>query len=697
MSKKMNNKSYLSEIDRLIYENQNLNSMPLSSKVKDLCKNNPELEEELRLRLQALQEMDWLLKSTKPQNLSTDKPHVTKFEPGAEPIPGVFLKTILGQGGFGEVWEASHPLYLNVAIKILPKSKDSTAVEKKTLEWLQAIEHPNLLKIFDLKETDDFVLVIMELADGTLLEQARKFKSSEPLPLSTLKPYMEQAAEAIDFLNMAQHGAENQGIQHRDIKPQNLLLVGNILKIGDFGLARLLSHTMTSHTGTLTLSYAPPEFFDGKTFKQSDQYSLACTYYQLATGRLPFEGSSAEIVAGHLMGTPNLNLLPLDQQDVLMRALSKKPQDRWENCKEFVNNLEHSTLSKPILSRRVLLRGIASGLSLPLLYWGYDSVKNITNTTKSLAKNNGEPWFIHKLTPQHHIGPVREIALSLVQSKTKASRNILGISNGSKSPAIWNIESGTLIKTLGNEQNGGACAAIAPFEFPTAVTGADTKLITLWNLDTASKIHEFKGHQSSVNSVCFSRDGSKIASCACDGLIKIWDTKSGEELETFSGETRIIYAIAFGPTGKWVVTGSWDGKVQLYDLTTKEKTTIGTHLGKVWRILAPENSRTLISSGTDGFVKIWDIATQKETHSLDHPHEITGLFLLEQHYLIAAGSNKVYIYSWPNLQKQFTLDFTNEIEAVTACANDSDFFYLATGTKSEGLFIHGLPKAQIKS
>ena len=691
----------LEEIDHLIqsFESKGLDNITTS--VEEICKDKPHLEEAVRNRLGALKKMAWLSQiansSEADSEMAITNPQpLYQFTSGDQPIPGVILEKLIGQGGFGQVWRGKNETLKTIAIKILPKDKGSTEIEKTTLAWLQAMDHPNLLKIFELKETDTFLFVLMELADGTLFDSftAAKKSGASHLPFSDLLPFMQQAATAIDFLNDPQHGIGNQGIQHRDIKPQNLLLVNGVLKVGDFGLARLLSHTMTSHTGTLTLAFAAPEFFEGKTYRQSDQYSLACTFCQLATGRLPFDGTAAEIVAGHLRGTPNLQLLSEDQQAVVEKALSKKPLNRWKDCNEFVKNLEKSSLKKPFLSRRQILGGSMGGLGLAYLSYHLISKPEAGNQDPWSLKISA-PTFIHKLSTQHHIGPVREISIGSMQFKNLPSRKTMGISNGSNGPAVWNIQSGTLIESFGKE-HGGACATLAPLESPFAATGADNNKISLWNLDSNLLVNELIGHKSSVNSVQFSRDASKIASCACDGLIKIWDFKTGNCTHTFKAESRITYTLAFGPTGAWLVTGSWDGKVQIWNIEAKAKTDLGNHPGKVWRVIAAENSKTIITSGTDGLVKIWDITSGKETHSLEHSHEITGLYLAERNYLFAGGGNKVYVYTWPDLKLQYTIDISNDIETVSACIKDEHFICLSVGTKKEGTFIYALPMAEKK-
>jgi serine/threonine protein kinase len=152
------------------------------------------------------------------------------------------------------------------------------------------------------------------------------------IPREELLDYFRQAADGIEHLHA-------RDIQHRDIKPQNLLLKGDTLKLADFGLARVLAHSVTGHTGNLTLMYAAPEFFDGRTTRQSDQYCLAVAYCQLRGGRLPFMGSTAQVVAGHLSKAPDLTMLPEEERAAVGRALAKQPNERWPSCPAFVEAL----------------------------------------------------------------------------------------------------------------------------------------------------------------------------------------------------------------------------------------------------------------------------------------------------------------------------------------------------------------------
>ncbi len=155
--------------------------------------------------------------------------------------------------------------------------------------------------------------------------------------------YLDPIADAIDYLNGCRptiDGRQGVGIQHRDLKPQNLLLFGDRAKVGDFGMARVMEGYVTGHSGPCTVPYAAPEYFGGRTVRQSDQYALAVTYCHLRGGRIPFPGSTAQMAIGHMYNAPDLEGLPEPERPVLRTRLAKRPEDRWPDCRSFVNALE---------------------------------------------------------------------------------------------------------------------------------------------------------------------------------------------------------------------------------------------------------------------------------------------------------------------------------------------------------------------
>lgn len=272
-----------------------------------------------------------------------------KLMEGAEPIPGYRLVRLLGQGGFGQVWESEAPGKMRVALKFIRTDTGHSDLELRAIEAIRDIRHPHLLEMHFCLIVEEYLVIATSLCDKSLLDRFREFtaKGEPGIPLDPLLRYMEETAVAIDFLNGCSHkdaSGRTVGIQHRDIKPHNIFLVGDSVKVADFGLAKALEHSVTNHTGAMTPHYAPPEMFKNAVSTTSDQYSLAVSYFQLRTGKLPFSGSVHQIIYAHIHEPPNLADLMPAERSIVARALSKEPTDRWPSCKEFVTALKQACL-----------------------------------------------------------------------------------------------------------------------------------------------------------------------------------------------------------------------------------------------------------------------------------------------------------------------------------------------------------------
>jgi tetratricopeptide (TPR) repeat protein len=262
------------------------------------------------------------------------------FTPGSRPLPEYELIALLGRGGFGEVWKAVGPGGFEVALKFIRLGAQAGSIELRSLELMKGIRHAHLLPMFGAWQRDDLLIIAMELADRTLWHRWREAADQglPGIPPVELLGYLHEAAKGLDFLNERQHPSGTDkvvGIQHKDIKPENLMLVGGTVKVADFGLAKLLEHTSTQISGGLTPAYAAPEFFRGQATRWSDQYCLAITYCKLRGGKLPFEGGAMQVMAGHLMQEPDLGMLPAEERPAVARALAKEPEQRWPTCREF--------------------------------------------------------------------------------------------------------------------------------------------------------------------------------------------------------------------------------------------------------------------------------------------------------------------------------------------------------------------------
>lgn len=267
-----------------------------------------------------------------------------RVESGAEPIPGYRLIERLGGGGFGEVWKAEAPGGLFKAIKFVygdlqTVGEDACRAEQelKGLSRVKTVHHPYILSLERFDIIDGQLMIVMELADRTLWDRFKECRTQglPGIPRLELLSYMEETAEALDLMN-----TEYQ-LQHLDIKPQNLFLNRNHIKVADFGLVKdMEGMTGATVTGGVTPVYAAPETFDGRISRFSDQYSLAIVYQELLTGTRPFTGSTMrQLVLQHLQGIPELAPMPAADRTVLQRALAKNPDERFPSCLEMVKAL----------------------------------------------------------------------------------------------------------------------------------------------------------------------------------------------------------------------------------------------------------------------------------------------------------------------------------------------------------------------
>jgi serine/threonine protein kinase len=286
------------------------------------------------------------------------------LEVGFQPIPGYRLVGPLGAGSFGEVWEAQRTDGQRFALKFLDcRTRLATmiACEVRVLRKLAELSHPNIINLLGVHASTKYLVLVMERADGNLADLRTVYveQTKGNIPPDHALDLLDQAAEALDFLaELKLPGVTNAGgLQHCDVKPSNLLLVGDTLKVADFGLCA--GAGWQTHTGGWkgTLPYAAPELYNGTATRGTDQYALAVTFCELVMGERPFFKSHGQ--------PPSPSSMPIDltklrdrEFPVLVRALHPFPSSRWPSCRAFMQALRKAAIqSRPSTSVRIFPRG----------------------------------------------------------------------------------------------------------------------------------------------------------------------------------------------------------------------------------------------------------------------------------------------------------------------------------------------------
>jgi serine/threonine protein kinase, bacterial len=282
------------------------------------------------------------------------------LQQGSEPFPGYRLRAFLGQGAFSEVWSADRPNGRRVALKFLSIDQEhSTVKELRALQAIRQLNHPHLLAIEQVWCLPGYIVIAMELAEGTLADLLEIYQSELGTPITPAHccELLSQAAEAIDHLNAQKHQINDLtvSILHCDVKPSNLFIFGDKLKVGDFGLAVILGG-VTSQARAVggTPNYAAPEVFRGGWSRFIDQFALAVSYCELRTGQLPFPDTPPSLRKSCDRSHPNLGLLTPPERTVVARALETIPDRRWPSCAEFMAHLTRAVQGKPVNGRIVL-------------------------------------------------------------------------------------------------------------------------------------------------------------------------------------------------------------------------------------------------------------------------------------------------------------------------------------------------------
>ena len=252
----------------------------------------------------------------------------------------------IGEGGMANVYLAYDTILdRNVAVKVLrgDLATDEKFVRRFQREALSAssLSNPNIVEVYDVGEDNGEYYIVMEYVEGKHLKNLLKKRGKLTVP------------EVIDIVLQITNGlsvAHDSYIIHRDIKPQNILILDNgLIKITDFGIAVAMNATQLTQTNSVmgSVHYLPPEQASGKgATLQSDIYSIGILMYELLTGKLPFKGDNAvEIALKHLKEPmPSIRDeipdIPQSVENIILKATAKNPKNRYADAREMHEDLK---------------------------------------------------------------------------------------------------------------------------------------------------------------------------------------------------------------------------------------------------------------------------------------------------------------------------------------------------------------------
>jgi WD40 repeat protein len=567
------------------------------------------------------------------------------------------LQTLLGQGAFGRVYRAHDPqLERPVALKV-PRfpSDDPEQAERFLSEARSAarLRHPNIVTVFETGQVGTDYFIASEFVDGTSL--AVRLRDKPPTP--------KRAAQWVRDLAKALHYAHEQGVVHRDIKPANIM-VGprDRPQLMDFGLAKRVDQE-TEGDGAIvgTPAYMAPEQARGDlraVGPLSDQYSLGVVLYELLTGRRPFDGPPAVLLARLLREEPPAPrqldpYIPRDLEAICLKAMAKRPHLRYHDAEEFALDLQRWLRGEPTRARPVgragrVLRwcgrhrlpaaGIGAGVLLLVLagYLGWVSYHRAVEASKALHDKQlaeGHNRWKDEEKAQEHAASLYEKGLRQCTQHDL----VLGLFTLAealetlKAQNVWTPELeqdvrlglGVYYRELATLR-----AVVLHKGVPHHLFSPDGRVFLLLGEGGCGRLFDARTgepvggplrHSAAIRLTLFSPDGKVLVTATPDDpLVRLWDPATGKPLGKPLEDRPGVTLLRFSPDGKVLLTGG-PKHLRLWDVATGAA--IGEELpaasAPAGVHFSPDSK--LLATCAGGKCRLWDAATG---HALGEPLEV---------------------------------------------------------------------------
>ena len=538
---------------------------------------------------------------------------------------------LLGEGGMGTVYLAEdESLGRLVAVKALTQDlvRVPAFVERFRNEArVQAsLLHQNIVTLHNFFEESGQYYMVMEYVAGQTVRDAigREGMISESRSLEILR----QVLAGLGF-------AHRKGIVHRDVKPGNIMvLTDGTVKIMDFGIAKVLGTSGMTTTGKNpgTIWYMSPEqVVSPRTIDlRTDIYSLGVMFFEMLTGRLPYDVSNDETdfnVMQHIVSGAPLEVSSLrpgtgaDVVRLVTKMLAKRADDRPDNCEECLAILN----SVGERDRRVESHPPPAAPASP-----------------------------QKATSSGTMG-ARSAGWQLLAAEAPAHR-------------VCAHPGGVRMVRFGGHGN-------------WVISGGADKRLRLWDPFTGRHMVDAGEHQSEILAIAVSRDESMIASGDKDGIIIVWGPSGLRKIVAFRHGKVPVSALEFEPEGRRLFSAGADGKIRIWDIASGLGTyTYVGHEGLITSVSTALRDRVLVSSGIDGAVRLWDMGSARAVSLLGgHRDGVLATAVMAEGVLLASGGNDGMVRIW-DLERGVCLQVLDVQSArVLSLAASPGGRYLTTG------------------